>query len=234
MAKVVKNIVLTGASRGLGWAMAAGFSEAGHVVFGCCRSKEAVKELRGQWGPPHSFHDVDVANEDQVRDWAATARTLKFVPDLVINNAGVIARNAPLWEVPADEFGRVVDVNLKGTYHVIRHFLPLMLRRKSGVIVNFSSGWGRSTSAEVAPYCASKWGIEGLSLALAQELPEGMASVPLNPGIINTDMLQSCFGAEAADYPSPNEWATRAVPFILALGPENNGQQLTVPEGTPR
>jgi NAD(P)-dependent dehydrogenase (short-subunit alcohol dehydrogenase family) len=227
--KAVKNILLTGASRGLGRAMAAGFVEAGHVVWGCCRSKEAVKELRWQWGPPHAFHNVDVANDAQVRDWAATAKTQKFVPDLVVNNAAVIAKNAHLWDVPPGEFAQVVDVNIKGSYHVLRHFLPLMLPRKSGVIVNFSSGWGRSTSPDVAPYCASKWAIEGLSFALAQELPEGMASVPLNPGIINTDMLKSTFGSEAADYPSPEQWAAKAVPFLLALSAENNGQQLTVP-----
>ena len=73
----------------------------------------------------------------------------------------------------------------------------------SGVIVNFSSGWGRSTDAEVAPYCATKWAIEGLTQAFAQELPSGMAAVALNPGIINTDMLQSCFGGSASGYPSP-------------------------------
>jgi NAD(P)-dependent dehydrogenase (short-subunit alcohol dehydrogenase family) len=96
------------------------------------------------------------------------------------------------------------------------------------VIVNFSSGWGRSTGAEVAPYCATKWAIEGLTQALAQELPAGMAAIPLNPGIINTDMLQSCFGSSAAVYPTAREWAKRAVPFLLGLGPKHNGQSLTV------
>jgi hypothetical protein len=64
---------------------------------------------------------------------------------------------------------------------------------------------------------------------LAEELPDGMAAVPLNPGIIDTDMLRSCFGAEARGYPSPEEWATRAVPFLLKLSAKDNGQPLTVP-----
>ena len=104
-----------------------------------------------------------------------------------------------------------------------------MVKRKSGVIVNFSSGWGRSTDAEVAPYCATKWAIEGLTQALAQELPPGMATVPLNPGIINTDMLQSCFGGSASGYPTAEEWAKIAVPFLLKLGASDNGRPLTVP-----
>jgi NAD(P)-dependent dehydrogenase (short-subunit alcohol dehydrogenase family) len=103
-----------------------------------------------------------------------------------------------------------------------------MIERKQGVIVNFSSGWGRSTSPEVSGYCASKWAIEGLTQALAQELPNGMAAVPLNPGIIDTEMLRSCFGSSAASYPKPEEWAKRAVPFILRIGPCDNGRSLTV------
>ena len=105
------------------------------------------------------------------------------------SNAG-----APLWEVPGEEFDKLVDINIKGVARVIRAFVPAMVKRGSGVIVNFSSGWGRSTSPEVAPYCATKYAIEGLTLALAQELPHGMAAVPLNPGIIDTDMLRASFG----------------------------------------
>ena len=103
-----------------------------------------------------------------------------------------------------------------------------MIKRGSGVIVNLSSGWGRSTDAEVAPYCATKWAIEGLTQALAQELPPGVAAIALNPGVIDTDMLRSCFGGSASSYPSPQQWAKRAVPFLLKLGPKDNGQPLTV------
>ena len=111
---------------------------------------------------------------------------------------------------------------------MIRHFVPAMISAGSGVVVNFSSGWGRSTSPDVAPYCATKWAIEGLTQALADELPSGMAAVPLNPGVIHTDMLDSCFGASAASYPSPETWAKRAVPFILGITTKDSGQPLTV------
>jgi NAD(P)-dependent dehydrogenase (short-subunit alcohol dehydrogenase family) len=146
-----------------------------------------------------------------------------------LNNAAVINKNAPLWEVSAEEFSKAIDVNVKGVVNVIRHFLPAMVKRRQGVIVNFSSGWGRSTDAEVAPYCASKWAIEGLTQALAQELPRGLAAVALNPGIINTSMLQSCFGDAASGYLSAAAWAKTAVPFLLEIGPDDNGKQLTAP-----
>ena len=124
-------------------------------------------------------------------------------PDLLINNAAVINANAPLWEVPVEEFQSLIDININGVFHVIRAFVPAMTRRGSGIIVNFSSTWGHSTSSEVAPYCASKWAMEGLSKALADDLPPGMAAVAFNPGVIHTDMLESCFGSGAASFQDP-------------------------------
>ncbi len=100
------------------------------------------------------------------------------------------------------------------------------------MIVNLSPGWGRGVAAEVAPYCATKWAIEGLTRALAEELPAGMAAVPLNPGIINTDLLQTCWGKGANNYPDAADWAQRAVPMLLRLGPKHNGRPLSVPRTT--
>jgi NAD(P)-dependent dehydrogenase (short-subunit alcohol dehydrogenase family) len=224
-----KIVVITGVTRGLGRAMTAEFLRLGHTVLGCGRSEPALAELRRAYGRPEAFERVDVASDEQVRAWAGRVLARAGAPDLLINNAALINRNAPLWQISAHEFDAVIDVNIKGVANVLRHFLPAMIARGRGVIVNFSSGWGRSTDPEVAPYCATKWAIEGLTQALAQELPPGLVAVPLNPGIINTQMLQSCFGSAAANYPSPDAWARRAVPFLLSLGPQHNGQPLTVP-----
>jgi NAD(P)-dependent dehydrogenase (short-subunit alcohol dehydrogenase family) len=223
------TILITGVTRGLGRAMVAEFARLGHTVIGCGRSRIEIERLQTQFSNPHHFSVVDVASDAEVSDWAKSVLASHSPPDLVLNNAALVNRNAPLWAVPADEFSQVIDVNIKGVVNVIRHFFPAMLKRKQGVIVNFSSGWGRSTDAEVAPYCATKWAIEGLTQALAKELPSGFAAVALNPGIINTDMLQSCFGASASSYPTPAQWARTAVPFLLGLGPQHNGQPLTVP-----
>ena len=225
----MKKVVITGVTRGLGRAMAEEFIRLGHTVFGCGRSEQAIEELSDRFGSPHRFCALDVASDSAVDAWAADTVGSIGAPDLLINNAALINRNAALWKVPSEEFDRVIDVNIKGVVNVIRHFIPAMIKRGEGVIVNFSSGWGRSTDAEVAPYCATKWAIEGLTQALAQELPAGMAAIPLNPGIINTDMLQSCFGGSASSYPTAEQWAKKAVPFLLGLGPKHNGQSLTVP-----
>ena len=223
-----RRVLITGASRGLGHAMAEEFARLGHVVIGCGRSHQPIVALQARLGSPHRFDCVDVADDAAVKAWAAEVLKSHGWPDLLINNAALMNRNAPIWKVPAEEFDTVIDVNIKGTANVLRRFVPAMVKAGCGVIVNFSSGWGRDVDAEVAPYCATKWAIEGLTRALALELPAGMAAVPLNPGIIDTAMLRSCFGEGAGGYPGPEEWARQAVPFLLALGPRHNGKPLTV------
>ena len=224
----MKKIVITGVTRGLGRALAEWYIANGHTVIGCGRSAE-VLNLRFEHPAPHDFSVVDVAEENKVALWAAKVLGgADDAPDLLINNAALMNTPAPLWEVPAREFNLLIDVNIKGVANVIRHFVPAMVKRGRGVIVNLSSGWGRSTSPEVAPYCASKYAIEGLTKALAQELPAGMAAVPLNPGVIDTDMLRQAWSDGAASYPKAQEWAKVAAPYILQLGPKDNGKSASV------
>ena len=225
-----KRVVLTGVSKGLGLAMAEQFIELGHQIFGCARSGSAVEELSSRFRAPHRFSQVDVSDDRQVSAWASSVLDNGGAPDLLVNNAALINENAPLWEVPADEFSSLVDVNIKGVFYVIRHFLPAMIERESGVIINFSSGWGRSVAKDMAPYCASKFAIEGLTKALAYDLPRTMAAIPLTPGMVHTEMLDSCMGTSASLYPDPQEWAKRSVPFILSLGSKQSGDSVSVPK----
>ena len=221
------RIVITGATRGLGQALVLGMAELGHEIHGCGTSEANVEALQKKV-PQGKFAVVDVTQEKSVANWATTV--LGFgLPDLLINNAALINKPAPLWEISEKEFSLLIDVNIKGIANVIRSFVPSMIAAKKGIIVNLSSAWGRSVSGNFAPYCATKYAVEGLTKALAQELPKGMAAIPLNPGIINTDMLKTAFGDGASSYHSANTWAKSAVPFILGLNEANNGASLTVP-----
>jgi len=222
------KIVITGVTRGLGRALAEEFIRLNHTVIGCGRNGQEIFDLRMTHSSPHDFSVVDVALDTKVALWAAKVLENDSAPDLLINNAGIMNGLRPLWEIDDREFTKVIDVNVRGVANVIRHFVPAMVARSHGTIVNLSSGWGRSTSPEVAPYCASKFAIEGLTQALAQELPAGMAAVPLNPGVIDTDMLRSCWSEGAGNYPKANEWAKVAAPFILGLSAKNNGRPATV------
>ncbi len=223
-----KCIVITGATRGLGRALVHGFQAAGERVYGCGRSAEQITQLNASGNLPNAFRTVDISNMAAVQAWADTLLDWVGPPDLLINNAALMNNPAPLWQVPTEEFDRLIDVNIKGVANVIRAFVPAMIEHGSGVIVNLSSGWGRSTSPEVAPYCASKYAIEGLTLAMAQELPRGFAAVALNPGVINTEMLRQCWGDGAEHFPTPEAWAYRAVPFLRKLSARDNGRSLSV------
>ncbi len=209
--------------------MVAEFAASGWVVAGCGRSPQAISAMRGDFPAPHFFQAANVADEEDVMNFCAEVLERQGPPDLLLNNAALINHNNPIWEVSAREFSEVIDVNIKGTAAMIRHLIQPMMQRGSGVIVNFSSGWGRSTAPEVAPYCATKYAVEGLSQAISQETGGKVAVVALNPGIIDTDMLRSTFGGGASHYPSPEAWAKMAVPFLQSLGSKDNGRALTAP-----
>lgn len=225
-----KKIVITGCSRGLGKALVNEFITAGHLVLGCARSAGVVDELNLQYGDRGSFCVVDVSNERAVAGWSQVLLDAHGSPDIVINNAAIINETAPLWQIPSCDVQRLVNINIMGVHHVIAHLVPAMVAERSGVIINLSSGWGRSVSAEVASYCASKWAIEGMSKALAEELPDGLACIPLSPGVIDTDMLRQAWGDGAGGYRTARVWAKKAAPYILGLGAQHNGQSLTTPD----
>lgn len=224
-----KTIWITGCTSGLGRALIDEFNMAGHTLAGCGRRGELIDELARDFPSPHYFAKLDVADDGEVRQFCQNAHAATGAPDLLINNAAIVNEPASLWQIPAEDFDQLTAININGTANMIRHTVPMMIRQGHGMIVNLSSGWGRSTSPEVAPYCASKWAIEGLSQALAQELPRGLGVVALNPGVINTRMLQTCWGEHAHSYEGPTSWAKTAAPFLLKLKPSQNGQALTAP-----
>lgn len=205
------------------------FARLGHTVAGCARRSGRIDSLTKEFPPPHMFSEVNVVSDEQAKNFCEVTFQMTGAPDLLINNAAIINPCAPLWEIPAEDFDRLIDINIGGTANMIRHCVPAMAKAGKGIIVNLSSGWGRSVSPGVAPYCASKWAIEGLTKALAQELPDCLATVALNPGIIDTDMLRSCFGGESAHHRGPVNWAETAVPYILSLTTRDNGATLTAP-----
>ncbi|MAX20742.1 MAG: oxidoreductase [Planctomycetaceae bacterium] len=223
-----KHIVVTGCSQGLGLALIQGFIDSGHKVSGCSRNTQRMNELREQFGEEHYFEAVDVSDPDQVYGWASNCLEQQGAVDLIVNNAAIINPNASMWEVDDQQWSELININVKGVFYVSKAFLPSLIKANHGVLVNVSSGWGRSAAAEVATYCCSKWAVEGLTRSLAEEVPSGVAAIPLNPGIIHTTLLESCFGSSASHFPSPQQWAETAVPFLLGLSAADNGQPLTV------
>lgn len=170
--------VVTGASRGIGRAIAAALSSAGAVVAGC-----ALHAAPG-------VAACDVRSPDAVARFAEDVQKRLGTPHILVNNAGTVAR-ARLDELPVEDWDDVVDANLKGTFLVTRAFLPLMRARRGGRIINIASIAGRQGTAGLTAYCAAKHGVVGLTRALAEELREdGIVVNAVCPGSVDTDMLR--------------------------------------------
>ena len=224
-----KTVVISGSTSGLGKEMSIEFAKRGWLVAGLGKTKAKVDEMTKIMGEKHLIKECDVSCNKSVKSFSENIIKKLGVPELIINNAAVMNTPRPLWEVPREEFDYLTHVNINGVANMIRHFLPSMVEKQQGMIINLSSGWGRSTSPDVAPYCATKWAIEGLSGALAQELPKGMGCIALNPGVIDTDMLRKCWGKRAELYQNSRDWAKLAVPFIENLSYQDNGKQMSAP-----
>ncbi|MCI5052402.1 MAG: SDR family oxidoreductase [Simkaniaceae bacterium] len=210
----MKKIAITGVSKGLGYALAVKLCEMDHDVFGCARSEVT--------GPFHS-DVVDVCDEEAVLRWADKIGGM----DILVNNASIINRRVPVGELSREEFARVIEVNLVAVYGCIRAFLPKM--HKGGIIVNVSSGWGKVGFEGLSPYCASKFGIEGMTQSIAMEL-NGVGMVSLDPGGgLKTQMLASCLPEAHASARTPEAWAEVAAPLILGLNTNDNGASITCP-----
>ncbi|HHK5561370.1 TPA: SDR family oxidoreductase [Bacillus thuringiensis] len=228
--EIGKSVIITGVTQGLGRAMVDRFDELGWNIYGCGRSKDKIEELKKQYSKIHDFQVIDVSDSQQVNNWANYILNRHTAPDMIINNASIVNQNAQLWKITAQEFENVMNVNVNGVVNVIRAFVPAMVARKEGIIINMSSSWGREGEAELAPYCASKFAIEGITKSMALELPHGMAVVTLDPGgSISTPMLKSCAPQYINESPTPETWSHKATQYILNITIDKNGDSLTCP-----
>ena len=228
--EISKSVIITGVTQGLGRAMVDRFHELGWNIYGCGRSKDKIEELKKQYSKIHDFQVIDVSDSQQVNNWANYILNTHTAPDLIINNASIVNSNAQLWKVTAQEFENVINVNVNGVVNVISAFVPAMVARKEGIIINMSSSWGREGEAELAPYCASKFAIEGITKSMALELPHGMAVVALDHGgSISTPMLKSCAPQYINESPTPETWSHKAIEYILNITIDKNGDSLTCP-----
>ncbi|XP_038876513.1 NADPH-dependent pterin aldehyde reductase-like [Benincasa hispida] len=228
-------ILITGVSKGLGRALALELGKHGHTIIGCSRNHNALHSLQLQLSSistnnqqRHLLLNLDVTSNSGVEGLLQAVLQTNLVPDILVNNAAIVNEKSKFWEIPPHEFDSVIDTNIKGTTNVLRHFIPLMIAREKKIIVNMSSLWGRIGAPMFSAYSASKWAIEGLTKSIAQELPNGMAIIALHPGIVNTDMLLSCFGDLAANHQNPPEWAVKASRMILNFTSADNGASLSV------
>ena len=161
---------------------------------------------------------ADVTRAQELEELERATEAALGPTEILVNNAGIVAR-APLHETQEATWDAVLDTNLKGAFLCCRAFLPAMIRRMRGRIVNVASISGRQGTPQLTAYCASKWGLVGLTRALADEVREhGIQVNAIAPGSVATDMLERGMPGAQADMTA--EDVARVVAFLAAEAPD--------------
>ena len=205
-----KVAVITGATRGIGRGIALTLAREGADVVVAGRT---AKEMSHMPGTIHTVADevrslgrralaiqVDVSEEEQVKDMVRRTIDEFGRIDILVNNAGIVVNVKPLWEVTKEEWDRIVAVDLTGTFLCCKYVVPHMIEQKSGKIINMGSIQGRQGLRGQAPYGACKAAIHNFTLALAKDVAEYNINVnAVGPGAVKSYLLESIFGVALSD-----------------------------------
>ena len=220
-----KTVIVTGASRGIGEATARHFAALGaHVVLAArdaARINSIAAELNGGDQSACAW-PTDVADAAQMKSLidATVAETGRM--DLLVNNAGLIDPIARLGDSDPEEWGKIVDVNLKGVYHGLRYAVPVMVAQGGGTIVNISSGAATSALEAWSHYCATKAAVLSLTRVADREYrDQGIRVIGLSPGTVATRMQEQIRSSginpvSQLDWSAhiPAEWVARSIEWL--------------------
>ncbi len=186
-----RHALVTGASRGIGAAIARALASDGAAVTLLGRRPEALQDLAAELGPAHGWVTADVADETAVQAAVKQARAARGAIAILVNNAGQ-AESAPFARTSSALWHRMLAINLTGTFHCTQAVLPDMLAARAGRIVNVASTAAQRGYAYVSAYAAAKHGVLGLTRSLALELAtQGVTVNAVCPGYTETDIVQS-------------------------------------------
>ena len=220
--------VITGGGRGIGAAIAIKLADMGARSIICGRTRAALEHtaaaIQGNGGQSTvvecdltDLRSVEALAEHVGRDFGRI--------DILVNNAGIRGQQGPLQELPPDGWDNIVNTNLRGVYYMIRAFAPLMIRARSGHIINISSLAGKNPIANGAAYAASKWGLNGLSYSVAEELRAHNVRVSvICPGSVHTDFNPHT-GKDAEKMLQPSDVA-HAVAMIVTQAPQSFASEI--------
>ena len=184
--------VVTGGGRGIGAAIAGKLAELGASVVLTGRNANQLEKTAGsitQTGRKAAFIQCDLTSLSSVEALGRRLAQEYGKLDILVNNAGVGSFASPLHELPPEEWDRILNTNLRGVFYAVRALAPLMIRQQSGHIINISSLAGKNALPNGAAYAASKWGLNGLSYSMAEELRAHNVRVSvICPGSTNTEL----------------------------------------------
>lgn len=211
-----KTALITGASRGIGAAAARAFADAGAKVALLARSGDAIAELAGEIGPAAVAIPCEISRYWEVEQAVQNCLTAFGGLDILINNAGVIDPIAPLGAGDPEDWGALIDINIKGVYHGMRAALPVMTRAGGGTILTIGSGAAQRPLEGWSAYCTSKAGALMLTRAADEEYRDkGIRALSLSPGTVATQM-QRTIKASGVNAVSQLDWEVHIPPDWVA------------------
>jgi 3-oxoacyl-[acyl-carrier protein] reductase len=182
--------VVTGAARGIGEAVALRLARMGAAVLLTARDQPRLEEVKAeieQQGGKAFVMPCDLTDAKAVAALGERVQREHGRCDILVNNAGIGVLRKPLIELPVDEWDKMMQTNLRGPYLMIRALAPLMIAANSGHIINISSLAGKNALPGGAAYSASKWGLNGLTYSVAEELRQfNVRASVIAPGSVNT------------------------------------------------
>ncbi|MCZ2224880.1 MAG: SDR family oxidoreductase [Chitinophagales bacterium] len=184
--------ILTGASKGLGYSIATALINKGVTVYGIARNIDALNEMKNKLGENFYPIQLDVTNEIAIKDWVNKTFSENYIPDILINNAGVGSFHK-IDETPTETWLNMINTNLNGMFYITSSIAALMKKKNtSSHIINIGSIIGKIGRTEATAYCTTKFGVQGFSESLYIELRNYNIKVTcFNPGSIETDFLKS-------------------------------------------
>ncbi|MGA7908166.1 MAG: SDR family NAD(P)-dependent oxidoreductase [Candidatus Sulfotelmatobacter sp.] len=215
--------VITGAGRGIGAAIARALAGLGATAVLCGRTRSALESTARaieQAGGKAQVLTCDVTQLDSLDEVGRKVEASLGRMDILVNNAGIGGFGGPLHQLPPDAWDQILNTNLRGVYYAIRAFAPMMIRARAGHIINISSLAGKNALPNGAAYAASKWGLNGLSYSVAEELRSHNIRVSvICPGSTNTD-LSPHLGKDASKMLQPDDIA-HAVAMLVTQAPQS-------------
>ena len=225
-------ILITGASRGIGREVAISCAQAGAMVIVSARTQkgyELVVSAIHQQGGRAEGVELDVTSDESVHQAVLHVLKQHGHIDALVNCAGIIQYDTPVWSTSIEDWDRMMKVNLRGTFLCCHAVTKNMVERGKGKIVNLASSSARMADDDLGPYTASKWAVAGYTTSLARSLrPHGIRVNGVNPGWVDTDMSRAYQSEGDVEWSTPNEIAT-AVLYLLTLAPRDmTGQFLDI------
>ena len=215
--------IVTGAGRGIGASIARQLSSLGATAVLCGRTDAVLQssaQAIAQAGGKAEVVPCDVTSLPSVEAAAKRVEALFGRADILVNNAGIGGFGGPLHQLAPDSWDRILNTNLRGVYYTTRAFAPMMIRARCGHIINISSLAGKNALPNGAAYAASKWGLNGLSYSMAEELRSHNIRVAvICPGSTNTDLSPHA-GKDPAKMIQPDDVA-HVVAMLVTQAPQS-------------